>query len=233
MNENAYKAMTQKIPTDKLEEALSYPIGETTREPLFDKTPETEVLETKPDAPAKGFTEALVAKLQQQLAAEQLNNAKLREALLTCKSTTRIGEGDDPDTEYYFSHYDVCTALTLPHDDTALREWGARLLEKVANEAPGDSVWKLFSDRASRLRSGVRLVPLHSARSEMMDAKDLKEPAADLLAKRDQRRDAALLRKLSETFRKKENWGIDPVHYLLRLASERESGEWKPTLEVK
>jgi len=59
------------------------------------------------------------------------------------------------------------------------------------------------------------------------------EPAADLLAKRDQRRDAALLRKLSETFRKKENWGIDPVHYLLRLASERESGEWKPELEVK
>lgn len=53
------------------------------------------------------------------------------------------------------------------------------------------------------------------------------EPAADLLAKRDQRRDAALLRKLSETFRKKENWGIDPIHYLLRLASECESGEWK------
>lgn len=136
MNENAYKAMTQKIPTDKLEEALSYPLGETTREPvsdadckseplsdavvisvsasrlvdavdnmfaqesassgysetqvtaarilvktqadklremigrlwqgeplqsdsdpLFGKTPETEVPETKPDAPAKGFTE--------------------------------------------------------------------------------------------------------------------------------------------------------------------------------
>ena len=35
------------------------------------------------------------------------------------------------------------------------------------------------------------------------------------------------------TFRKKENWGIDPVHYLLRLASECESGEWKPDLEVK
>ncbi len=64
-------------------------------------------------------------------------------------------------------------------------------------------------------------------------SKVLTLPSPDLLAKRDQRRDASLLRKLSETFRKKENWGIDPFHYLLRLASECESGEWKPDLEVK
>lgn len=54
-------------------------------------------------------------------------------------------------------------------------------------------------------------------------------PSPDLLAKHD----AALLRELSGTFRKKENWGIDPTQYLLRLAEARESGEWNPELEVK
>lgn len=58
------------------------------------------------------------------------------------------------------------------------------------------------------------------------------EMIADL-AKRDQKRDAALLRTLAETFNKRENWGIDPKHYLIRLSSERESGEWKPELEIK
>lgn len=84
--------------------------------------------------------------LQQQLAAEQAYSAKLRELVLEALN----GFASTQDA----ADWDAKAELALPYDDTALREWGARLLEKVANEAPGDSVWKLFSDRASRLRSG-------------------------------------------------------------------------------
>ena len=79
-----------------------------------------------------------------------------------------------------------------------------------------------------------RVTHWQEGKPDLHDMKMLcKQPSAEALAARDRKRDAALLRKLSETFRKKENWGIDPVHYLLRLASECESGEWKPDLEVK
>lgn len=48
----------------------------------------------------------------------------------------------------------TCSQQRAITDNGILRQRGARLLEKVANEAPGDSVWKLFSARAENLRSG-------------------------------------------------------------------------------
>lgn len=59
----------------------------------------------------------------------------------------------------------------------------------------------------------------------------LVEPAADLLAKRDQKRDAALLRAT-------RNAGPIFTTSLIataveRLAAARESGEWNPELEIK
>lgn len=131
--------------------------------------------------------------------------------------------------------------VTFREECEILRARVAELEAQLA-EAKSKQVSGFFHDEVPTFQQGE---PNHEV-LELITAKEctamlvpidtyhaLIEPAADLLAKRDQRRDASLLRKLSETFRKKENWGIDPVHYLLRLASECESGEWNPDLEVK
>lgn len=103
--------------------------------------------------------------LRQQLAAEQANNAKLRDFIAHAQVSSGVcccGDamnGHASPMTCGHSPVDmwdcaVSSLLDTKSDDSALREWGARLLEKVANEAPGDSVWKLFSARAENLRSG-------------------------------------------------------------------------------
>jgi len=63
------------------------------------------------------------------------------------------------------------------------------------------------------------------------------QPSPDLLAKRDQRRDAALLRSLAWAVKTKhmnfqgDNWYSE--NCVNALAKARESGEWNPELEVK
>ncbi len=57
----------------------------------------------------------------------------------------------------------------------------------------------------------------------------LVEPAADLLAKRDQMRDAALLREVSRL----TIITNDVFNKIRSLAAAREAGEWNPILEIK
>lgn len=53
------------------------------------------------------------------LATSQAREQQLREALSTCQC---------------YSNKQIAAALALPQDDTALREWGAKLLEEMAME---------------------------------------------------------------------------------------------------
>ena len=100
-------------------------------------------------------TLALIAKLQQQLAAEQLNSAKLREWIAEAPHRVwcmRLDPYDERD------HGCTCgkEALTLPHDDSALREWGARLLEHVKTKTnySGNIHRVTLAELIDQLRSG-------------------------------------------------------------------------------
>lgn len=107
------------------------------------------------------------------------------------------------------------------------------LAQLAAIEVKNAAISYLHDEKCDYMRRNKLGDPLKESSAKVARNALALNPSPDLLAQRDKKRDVALLRQLAATFRKKENWGIDPVHYLLRLASERESGEWKPTLEVK
>jgi len=72
------------------------------------------------------FADDEIHSLQQQLAAEQAYSAKLHTELLHVKSVCLSEFGNGLVNE---------VVLALPRDDAALREWGARLLEKVGDSS--------------------------------------------------------------------------------------------------
>lgn len=69
---------------------------------------------------------------------------------------------------------------------------------------------------------------LRSDRFDILSHALLATPSTDLLAKRDQRRDAALLREVAGIAYSEQSYKT-----IRQLADKRESGEWKPELEVK
>lgn len=96
--------------------------------------------------PAGGVRKIIEAleKAQQQLAAEQAYSAKLREALKQPLGYTGSRQIDS----------EIRKALALPHDDTSLREWGARLLEKAASKQGWKSDQVALEALARQLRRG-------------------------------------------------------------------------------
>jgi hypothetical protein len=91
---------------------------------------------------------AAIAVLKQQLAAEQACSAQLRDGL---EKIACLGNGDQ-----HGNSVGNCMAIDLlgiPHDDTALMEWGARLLEKIANHDI-DVTSRGLRALAKQLRSG-------------------------------------------------------------------------------
>ncbi len=102
-------------------------------------------------------TLTLITKLQQQLAAEQVNSAKLLETIERVKQEV-CGDAlpnwdNSARTGYTRGRLaDLCdmTLVTKP-DDSALREWGARLLDWTFSKGMGGT---LLLDTAMQLRSG-------------------------------------------------------------------------------
>jgi len=85
---------------------------------------------------------AAIAEPKAQLAAEQLKSAKLREAVTSV-------------VNHELSYYSkCCRALALPHDDTALKEWGAGLLEKAMNPEKPYTMYCWILHLIEQLRSG-------------------------------------------------------------------------------
>jgi len=86
-----------------------------------------------------------INELQSQLAAQAAHIALLREALEFARRS-----GAD--------WQEVRTALAIQSDDSALREWGARLLQDMVQVLDGNTVdrWaqKTLEARAAELRSG-------------------------------------------------------------------------------
>lgn len=93
--------------------------------------------------------------MQQQLAAEQAYSARLRsllEHIMHC-----IPYGGFAQIHYgSATHADIDYAVALPYDDSVLREWGARLLEKLAAKSytPGSNMHDDLLISAEKLRSG-------------------------------------------------------------------------------
>ena len=102
--------------------------------------------------------------LQQQLAAEQANNAKLRDFIAHAQVSSGVcccGDamnwhaspmtcGHSPVDMW---DYAVSSLLDTKSDDSALREWGARLLRKLAKDVPYIDSGDLFV-KADELVSG-------------------------------------------------------------------------------
>lgn len=96
--------------------------------------------------PAGGVRKIIEAleNAQQQLAAEQANSAKLHAELSRiCECLNSNGYSMNASREI----------LALPRDDTALMEWGARLVEKIGTEFFNEVDEQLLAV-ASMLRSG-------------------------------------------------------------------------------
>lgn len=92
---------------------------------------------------------AEIMKLKEQLAASQAREQQLREALEICKKEM---PGDKWDSLY------IDGVLALPQDDTALRQWGAKLLrDLVYNRLEGlcnESGMKELLRKADELEAG-------------------------------------------------------------------------------
>lgn len=84
--------------------------------------------------------------LQQQLAAEQAYSAKLRELVLEALN----GFASTQDA----ADWDAKAELALPYDDSALREWGARLLRSAAAKQGWKSDEVALKALADQLLSG-------------------------------------------------------------------------------
>ncbi len=74
------------------------------------------------------------------LAASQAREQQLRDALETCD----VGDTQFPDDTQFYDRKKVDDALALPHDDTALRQWGAKLLRGFANDYCWDAKNRLY-----------------------------------------------------------------------------------------
>lgn len=94
--------------------------------------------------PAGGVRKIIddLEKAQQQLAEEQAYSAKLREALEEIGVALHENDG--------LSEI-IGRCLSTPHDNSALREWGARLLYWTFSKGMGGT---LLLDTARQLRSG-------------------------------------------------------------------------------
>ena len=77
-------------------------------------------LATAKEIPMKYKRMEFNAQLQNKLAAEQAYSTRLREALQRNADYRELADGDVP--KY------IIDALTLPHDDTTLKQYGAKLL---------------------------------------------------------------------------------------------------------
>lgn len=84
--------------------------------------------------------------LQSQLAAQAAHIALLREAL---DKLARLG--NEPLLGNSIGNQIAQQALAIPNNDAALREWGARLLEEMAEADAGPLYLRR---RAAELRSG-------------------------------------------------------------------------------
>lgn len=71
--------------------------------------------------------------LSQQLAASQAREQQLREALERIKNPDNWGEDGCWNSDSYPDEI-ADINLSLPQDDTALRQWGAKLLREMADE---------------------------------------------------------------------------------------------------
>lgn len=130
--------------------------------------------------------------------------------------------------------FEVSPASKLSKANTRIKELAQQNLAQLAAiEVKNAAISYLHDEKCDYMRRNKLGDPLKESSAKVARNALALNPSPDLLAQRDKKRDVALLRQLAATFRKKENWGIDPNHYLLRLASECESGEWKPELEVK
>jgi len=105
--------------------------------------------------------------LRNKLAAEQAYSARLRELLPKripngfvsfgqnyCEQEDKFNDPCNPMCKFKRKYLSDCEeTLTLPHDDTALREWGARVLRKLAKDVPYVGSGDLFV-KADELVSG-------------------------------------------------------------------------------
>jgi hypothetical protein len=114
----------------------------------------------QPDGDIHGECAHEIHSLQQQLAAEQAYSAKLRIVLsaaiaaIDYKRQHLNDVGPDVHSARFDSAFEkIQDALALPHDDSALREWGARLLRKLAKDVPYIDSGDLFV-KADELVSG-------------------------------------------------------------------------------
>lgn len=88
-----------------------------------------------------------VAVLQEQLAAEQAYSAKLRDVI----DQLLDDMGEDGHCVCPAAKQLAIESSALPHDESALREWGARLLDWTFSKGMGGT---LLLDTAMQLRSG-------------------------------------------------------------------------------
>ncbi len=116
----------------------------------------------QPDGDIHGECAREIHSLQQQLAAEQANNAKLMDFIahaqvssgVCCCGDAMNGHaspmtcGHSPVDMW---DYAVSSLLDTKSDDSSLREWGARLLDWTFSKGMGGT---LLLDTAMQLRSG-------------------------------------------------------------------------------
>lgn len=74
----------------------------------------------------------LLAACEEQLAASQAREQVLRDALITVQRVICLSADDAPSSKIGRLYDYVGRTLSTPSDDTALREYGAKLLEEMA-----------------------------------------------------------------------------------------------------